>query len=44
MTNDELLAAWKRKLPGVEPTDRELSAFALQLIRLGLRLNLNGLD
>ena len=29
MTNDELLAAWKRKLPSVEPTDRELSAFAL---------------
>lgn len=29
MTNDELLAAWKRKLPGVEPTDRDLSAFAL---------------
>lgn len=29
MTNDELLAAWKRKLPGVEPTDRELTAFAL---------------
>ena len=29
MTNDELLAAWKRKLPSVEPTDRELTAFAL---------------
>ena len=29
MTNDELLAAWKRKLPTVEPTDREMSAFAL---------------
>ena len=29
MTNDELIAAWKRKLPGVEPTDRELTAFAL---------------
>ena len=29
MTNDELLAAWKRKLPNVEPTDNELSAFAL---------------
>ena len=29
MTNDQLLAAWKRKLPGVEPTDRELTAFAL---------------
>ena len=29
MTNDELLAAWKRKLPNVEPTDRELTAFAL---------------
>ena len=29
MTNDELLAAWRRKLPGVEPTDREMSAFAL---------------
>ena len=29
MTNDELLAAWKRKLPNVEPTDRELPAFAL---------------
>ena len=29
MTKDELLAAWKRKLPNVEPTDRELTAFAL---------------
>ncbi len=29
MSNDQLLAAWKRKLPGVEPTDREMSAFAL---------------
>ena len=29
MSNDELLAAWKRKLPSVEPTDRELTAFAL---------------
>ena len=29
MTNDELLAAWKRKLPSVEPTDQDLSAFAL---------------
>lgn len=29
MTNDELLAAWKRKVPNVAPTDRELSAFAL---------------
>ena len=27
--SDELLAAWKSKLPGVNPTDRELSAFAL---------------
>ncbi|MCA3177600.1 MAG: hypothetical protein O9345_16230 [Burkholderiaceae bacterium] len=29
MTNDELIAAWRRKLPNVEPTERELSAFAL---------------
>ncbi len=29
MTNEELLAAWKRKLPSVEPTGQELSAFAL---------------
>ena len=29
MTNDQLIAAWKRKLPGVEPTDREMTAFAL---------------
>ena len=29
MTNDELLAAWKRKLPSVTPTDQDLSAFAL---------------
>lgn len=29
MTDDELLAAWKRKLPSVEPTAYELSAFAL---------------
>lgn len=29
MTNEELLREWRRKLPGVEPTDRELSAFAL---------------
>jgi hypothetical protein len=29
MTNDQLLAAWRRKLPSVEPTDRELTAFAL---------------
>ena len=29
MTNDQLLAAWKRKLPNVEPTDQELTAFAL---------------
>ena len=29
MSNDELLAAWKQKLPGIEPTDRELTSFAL---------------
>lgn len=29
MTNDQLIAAWKRKLPDVDPTDRELTAFAL---------------
>ena len=29
MTNDELIAAWRRKLPNVEPTERDLSAFAL---------------
>lgn len=29
LTNAELLAAWTRKLPGVEPSDRDLTAFAL---------------
>jgi len=29
MTNEKLLAAWKRKLPNVEPTNQELTAFAL---------------
>lgn len=29
MTNEQLRAAWHRKLPKVDPTDRELSAFAL---------------
>jgi hypothetical protein len=29
LTNPELLAAWKKKMPGVEPTERDLSAFAL---------------
>ena len=29
MDNDELREAWARKLPGVEPTDRDLTAFAL---------------
>ena len=29
MTNDQLIAAWKRKLPNVEPTAQELTAFAL---------------
>lgn len=29
MSNAELLGAWMKKLPGVEPSDRELSAFAL---------------
>jgi hypothetical protein len=29
MENEVLRAAWDKKLPGVEPTDRELSAFAL---------------
>ena len=29
MTNDELIAAWRRKLPAIEPTERDLSAFAL---------------
>lgn len=29
MDNDELREAWDRKLPGVQPTDRELTAFAL---------------
>ena len=29
MTNDELRAAWYKKLPGVVPKDLELSAFAL---------------
>lgn len=29
MNNAELLAAWMKKLPGVEPSERELSAFAV---------------
>lgn len=29
MDNGRLLAEWRRKLPGVEPTDRDLTAFAL---------------
>jgi len=29
MTNDDLRAAWARKLPGVEPSDQQLTAFAL---------------
>ena len=29
MTNDELRAAWKRKLPTTEPTDNQLSCFAI---------------
>lgn len=29
MTNDELMAAWKKKLPGVDPTDEQMTAFAL---------------
>lgn len=29
MDNKELREAWGRKLPGVEPTDRDLTAFAL---------------
>lgn len=29
MSNDELRLAWSKKLPGVEPTDRLLGAFAL---------------
>lgn len=29
MTNEELLREWRMRLPTVEPTDRELSAFAL---------------
>jgi hypothetical protein len=29
LTNEELRDAWANKLPGVEPTDRELTAFAL---------------
>lgn len=29
MSNAELMDAWRKKLPGVEPTDNELTAFAL---------------
>ncbi len=29
MDNDALLAAWEKKLPGVKPSQRELTAFAL---------------
>lgn len=29
LTNDELLREWSFRLPGVTPTDRELSAFAI---------------
>jgi hypothetical protein len=29
MTNEKLLAMWKQKLPNVEPTNQELTAFAL---------------
>lgn len=29
MTTDELLAAWKRRLPNTEPTDNQLSCFAI---------------
>ena len=29
MTNNELRAAWHAKLPGAEPTERQLSAFAV---------------
>lgn len=29
MDNAELLAAWKKKLPGVEPSDAQLTAFAV---------------
>ena len=29
MDNTELLAAWKKKLPGVEPSDAQLTAFAV---------------
>lgn len=29
LTNEQLRAAWSRALPGVQPTDRDLTAFAL---------------
>ncbi len=29
LTNDQLRDAWSRALPGVDPTDRDLAAFAL---------------
>ncbi len=29
LTNTELLAAWTRKLPGVWPSESDLTAFAL---------------
>lgn len=39
MTNDELIAAWRSKLPAIEPTDRDLSAFAL-----GVEVGADALD
>jgi hypothetical protein len=29
LTNADLLTEWKRKLPGVEPSERDLTAFAI---------------
>jgi hypothetical protein len=40
LTNAELLAAWRRKLPRVEPTERDLTSFALG-VEVGHEIGLN---
>ena len=42
MTNDELQAAWHSKLPAVEATDRDLTAFALG-VEVGMAANGNAM-
>lgn len=39
LTNAELMEAWGKKLPGVVPTDRDLSAFAIG-VEVGRELGL----